>query len=232
MYLRSALGFVAASVLSASLATTSYAQPSKRCRRRKGPRSRCRATAPRRPRASRCRATAPRRPRASRRRATAPRRPRASRRRATAPRRPRQVEPSYGAPQAPSKSTPGYGAPQAPGKSGRRATAPRRPRPSRPRRPERSCRRSIAGSPLPGRSRGRGFSSFSHHRHRRRAPASRFHRGSSRSHPFPLSRVSRLHLLSRRRRIESSMPPPASGPIEVPALSKRRMPLASRSHFR
>ena len=217
MYLRSALGFVAASVLSASLATTSYAQPSKSMPTAQGPSKQMPSYGPRRPRASRRRSYGPAGPSKQMPSYGAPQAP-SKQTPATAPAGPSKSTPSYGAPQAPSKQTPSYGAPQAPEQvrrrataprrprasrrrataprrppaSRRRATAPRRPRPSRPRRAERSSRRSIAGSRSPvvlaaGDSR------------RPRAPApttsSRlaFHRGSSGSiSDFPLSRVARL----------------------------------------
>ena len=138
-----------------------------------GPRSKSMpATAPAGPRKSM--PATRRRPRASRCRATAPRRPRASRR------------PSYGAPQAPSKSDAGHGSPAGPGKSTPSYGAPQAPHGQEPG-PGSARLRCPAGPgqvgpaglsgaaaeyrwiPLPGRPRGRGFSS-SPRRHRRRAP--------------------------------------------------------------
>ena len=133
MYLRSALGFVAASVLSASLATTSYAQPSKSMPTAQGPSKSMPAYgapqapgksmpaygAPQAPAQVDAGLRRPAGPRASRRRATAPRRPPASRRRPTAPRRPpRKSDAELRLAAGPARSRrPGYGAPQAPAKS-------------------------------------------------------------------------------------------------------------------
>ena len=218
MYLRSALGFVAASVLSASLATTSYAQPSKPMPTAQGP--------------SKSMPARPRRPPASRRRATAPRRPRASRCRLRRPAGPRQVDAELRRPAGPGQVDAELRRPAGP-------RASRMPRLRRPAGPGQVGPAGLSGAAAeyrwitaPRSSVRPGILVVLAYRHRRRAPASRFHRGSSHSYPLPLSRVSRLHPSSRRRRIESSMPPPASRPIEVPALSRRRMPLASRSHFR
>ena len=139
----------------------------------------------------------PRRPRASRRRATAPRRPPASRRRATAPRRPPASQtPGYGAPQAPSKQTPSYGAPQAPSKSDaglRRPAGPGQVGPAG----LSGAAGGVSLDPAPRSFLRPGILVVPEHRHRRRAPASRFHRGSSGSISLSsASRVSRLHPLA------------------------------------
>ena len=110
-----------------------------------------------------------------------PRRPPASRRRATALRRPPA--------------------------SSRRATAPRRPRPSRPRRPERSSRRSLTGSRSPV-----VLAAGDSRRSRAQAP-------TTSSHLVIPPRLVRFDILSRilecldstplprRRRIGASVPP-------------------------
>ena len=168
------------------------------CRRRRAPRSRCRQA----PQAPASRAGA-RRPPASRRRATAPRRPRASRRRATAPAGPGQVDAELRRPAGPAAS---------------RATAPQATAsaPQAPEQADAELRRPAGPGQVgpAGLSGAAGGVSLDHrspvvraagdsrrlpsYRHRRRAPASRFHRGSSGSISlsFPLSRVSRLHPLA------------------------------------